>query len=1784
MNRIAYVISAVVSACVLALFGCSASTDARNGSDASTRPVVARFDPKVARAPKPSKSLTMSPDWQPPAPTRTAPGKPKTRVVPKKASVVKARRLGAHPTDAEFAALTIFADPLEPVFGESSNEETEALATALGEKWRGPGGLDAVEHFLESYPASRWAPSLHLNLGKFFYGGAYFQRALAHWKAAWDLAKGGDDSASKAVANLALAESAMMNARLGRVTEVEALLTEAQKRTPKGDARAKINHASEGAWMMRHQPGVSFRCGPYALLNVAKEQKLEVPKRTAAFLDKTQSPMTGFSIPEVHRMSRELGLKLQIAKRDVGAPVIAPAVVHWKLGHFAAVVREEEKGRFLLKDPTFGEDSRITAYNLDQEASGYFLVPEGPLPLGWSRATIAETAQLYGKGFTQGVDDPNKYSHKVGGNCQGQMAMAGYKFWTLLGSVTIDDTPISYSPAIGPDVRVQLSYPGYPPFAGTTSFAGFGNNWVWAYRPSYWKRHEVTLPDGSIFVYQTFVPAVNPPENPLHGQVWSDGAVTSPDGRKWYLDHAIAPPDPDGDAGVVYPGDDPVPPTYYTSSIADPDGKAVTVEYDDDDYPTRIHQLVDAAGGATVFHYEYTGKPYLVTSIDDAYGRTATFAYVDGGNGIDLQSIEDPFGIVSSFTYDDRGVIATMTTPYGTTTFSQTDPRFNEDAAIIYRAAEATDPLGQKERIEYNVTSATGVPSGLEVPYPSSSEIAFSNNYNQYRNSFYWDKLLTKVAPRDYSKARRYHWLHKTPNVVTDILESELSPLEGRVFYNYPGQDQVVNVGNLAFPSAVGRVVKNAQGNNQTQATRYEYNGKANVTKVTDPLGRVTMLEYDTNGIDVLAVRQKTGASSYATMSTYAYGGGAPAHRPASVTDGGANTTTYTYTSTGQVATITNAKGEVTTFTYETNTDDPALFGRLLSITGDVPGGNRTFTYDAAGRVATTTDSEGYTLAYDYDSLDRLRTVTYPDGKYEQWEYEDQSLVATRDREGRWTRHMYNGVLQRVLTQDPALRTTQFDWCRCGQLKRFVDGNGNITEWQRDEAGRATSKTLRNGGGSPATVETYTYDLSGRLSTVTDAFTPPRTVTYTYGVDDRLVKKDYSDSATPDVTYAYDTYFPRVTSRVDGSGTTTFTYAAATNGAGRVALVNGPLADDTLSYTYDELGRLKKLEVTNDAVTQASYSEEYTFDARGRATTVANNLGTTTYSFVGQSNRPSSVSSANGMTTQYEYFGTTGDFLLKKIKNVTSGVPVVISEFDYTYRPDRSIGTWSADQGSGSKTWTFGYDEAGQLTSATLRDPTLILPVESLYYGYDKAGNRVQVGNGTTAPKNYETNYANQLLTERDHGPTTFAGFVDEPATVKVNGQPAKVTSTDGGAPFKFERVVNLDGGTNTIVVEAKDGQNNTSTKTYVVNTTGDSKKYEYDANGNLRFEKLPNNTVVREYRWDQQNRLVKAIIGTHESAYEYDGASRRVKITEKENGTQTKQETFVWCGSKICQKRASNGSTVERNYFGNGFQEVGPLALNVGYFYTRDHLGSVREVVGSDGTTVASRLSYDPWGKVTETGSGALSDFTYTGHHYDRATGLALTWFRAYDPNLGRWISRDPSGLDGGLNLYGYVDNNPGNYFDPDGQGPLGAGIGAAAGSFVGFFGGMYAGAGAFGVAAIETGPGEVVAVPVGAVVGAVGGTFVGASVGSQWGSAAEEALKGVLFAEHTKNARPSTEEKHEKGQRRKKRDKKGGEKGDDRRKYKRGNGKKKNQGMFLPFFHDDDDDDDDDDVDGCP
>ena len=108
-----------------------------------------------------------------------------------------------------------------------------------------------------------------------------------------------------------------------------------------------------------------------------------------------------------------------------------------------------------------------------------------------------------------------------------------------------------------------------------------------------------------------------------------------------------------------------------------------------------------------------------------------------------------------------------------------------------------------------------------------------------------------------------------------------------------------------------------------------------------------------------------------------------------------------------------------------------------------------------------------------------------------------------------------------------------------------------------------------------------------------------------------------------------------------------------------------------------------------------------------------------------------------------------------------------------------------------------------------------------------------------------------------------------------------------------------------------------------------------------------------------------------------------------------------------------------------------GQYASNTAYFYTRDHLGSIREMFKSDGTVVA-RSDYDPWGRFTAVQNTVKPNFNYTGLYRHTKSGLDFASYRAYDPTLGRWLNRDPIGEAGGLNLYGYVGNDTINATDP--------------------------------------------------------------------------------------------------------------------------------------------------------
>ena len=117
-----------------------------------------------------------------------------------------------------------------------------------------------------------------------------------------------------------------------------------------------------------------------------------------------------------------------------------------------------------------------------------------------------------------------------------------------------------------------------------------------------------------------------------------------------------------------------------------------------------------------------------------------------------------------------------------------------------------------------------------------------------------------------------------------------------------------------------------------------------------------------------------------------------------------------------------------------------------------------------------------------------------------------------------------------------------------------------------------------------------------------------------------------------------------------------------------------------------------------------------------------------------------------------------------------------------------------------------------------------------------------------------------------------------------------------------------------------------------------------------------------------------------------------------------------------------------------------------IDFFFVRDVLGNIVEVIrGTDGVTVAA-YRYDAWGNTTVLinidNMAHINPWRYRGKYTDRATGFIYMQTRYYDPSLRRFINADNYMLvpllatqPGGLNMYAYALNNPIMNSDPTGQ-----------------------------------------------------------------------------------------------------------------------------------------------------
>ncbi|HTC21775.1 MAG TPA: RHS repeat-associated core domain-containing protein, partial [bacterium] len=420
-----------------------------------------------------------------------------------------------------------------------------------------------------------------------------------------------------------------------------------------------------------------------------------------------------------------------------------------------------------------------------------------------------------------------------------------------------------------------------------------------------------------------------------------------------------------------------------------------------------------------------------------------------------------------------------------------------------------------------------------------------------------------------------------------------------------------------------------------------------------------------------------------------------------------------------------------------------------------------------------------------------------------------------------------------------------------------------------------------------------------------------------------------------------------------------------------------------------------------------------------------NSLGSFTYSYDPNSARLTNVAYPNGQSVTMNYFGPTSTSgasgSVSQITNLGSA-GATLSSFGYTYNPTGEINTWTQVLGSNTNAYAMNYDPDSELQAVTLTSGTtgfdgLSSANQSVSYGYDAAGNRT-TENAPSYLHTFGTNSLNQLTNETDV-PISIVGSTSRAASVTVNGQGVTENSSYG-----FSTTIQPASGATTpltVVQVATDGTVNT-----VRNHIQNSPAASFDYNGNLL------NDGTRSYLWDAANRLVQVnILNPQPSTVAdniemtYDGFGRRVSITERHGTTVLTAKTFIWCGVKLCQQRDVTGHTVVNRFFAQGEQISG-----TNYYFAKDHLGNIREVTDSSGNLQAS-YDYDLYGRQAVLSQAVTADFGYTGMYMERAAGLDLTLYRAYDANKGRWLSRDPLLENAGLNLYEYLGNNSVKWID---------------------------------------------------------------------------------------------------------------------------------------------------------
>jgi len=233
-----------------------------------------------------------------------------------------------------------------------------------------------------------------------------------------------------------------------------------------------------------------------------------------------------------------------------------------------------------------------------------------------------------------------------------------------------------------------------------------------------------------------------------------------------------------------------------------------------------------------------------------------------------------------------------------------------------------------------------------------------------------------------------------------------------------------------------------------------------------------------------------------------------------------------------------------------------------------------------------------------------------------------------------------------------------------------------------------------------------------------------------------------------------------------------------------------------------------------------------------------------------------------------------------------------------------------------------------------------------------------------------------------------------------------------------------------------------------------------WGTNGSALYDTAGNTTNLvfhdgrgLDLQWYEKYQLTSVSSVSSAVEYSYDILGRRISrfVVPPSGGSPSAVEHYVYDGHQVVADLDGNGDITRSYTWGPGIDNL--LALTIHppapntenvtpktYFALKDHLNSVLALADENGN-ISESYEYDAWGNVLsiKDGSGTVlsqseigNRYLFQGREYDFTTGLYYFRARWYSPETGRWLSKDPIGIAGGLNLHVFCENNSVNFVDP--------------------------------------------------------------------------------------------------------------------------------------------------------